>query len=139
MRGCPSLIREIHLVYAQVTVSIRHLWIFGHLSFCSLWDIVKWSVCLFCSPGFQVVGGEASGRQDLGTLISSITPGGPADLNGCLKPGMKVERGEERSDLFSIFIIVLWIFWLKAKHFSWEIYIIHRNLLHNNHKRFKPL
>ncbi|XP_051733435.1 tyrosine-protein phosphatase non-receptor type 13-like isoform X3 [Ctenopharyngodon idella] len=37
--------------------------------------------------GFQVVGGEASGRQDLGTLISSITPGGPADLNGCLKPG----------------------------------------------------
>ncbi|XP_051533072.1 tyrosine-protein phosphatase non-receptor type 13 isoform X2 [Myxocyprinus asiaticus] len=37
--------------------------------------------------GFQVVGGENSGRQDLGTLISSITPGGPADINGCLKPG----------------------------------------------------
>ncbi|XP_048022875.1 tyrosine-protein phosphatase non-receptor type 13 isoform X3 [Megalobrama amblycephala] len=37
--------------------------------------------------GFQVVGGENSGRHDLGTLISSITPGGPADLNGCLKPG----------------------------------------------------
>ncbi|XP_049909066.1 tyrosine-protein phosphatase non-receptor type 13 isoform X1 [Epinephelus moara] len=37
--------------------------------------------------GFQVVGGENSGRMDLGTIISSITPGGPADLNGCLKPG----------------------------------------------------
>ncbi|XP_034565082.1 tyrosine-protein phosphatase non-receptor type 13 isoform X2 [Notolabrus celidotus] len=37
--------------------------------------------------GFQVVGGENSGRVDLGTIISSITPGGPADVNGCLKPG----------------------------------------------------
>ncbi|XP_077050302.1 tyrosine-protein phosphatase non-receptor type 13 isoform X6 [Siphateles boraxobius] len=37
--------------------------------------------------GFQVVGGENCGRQDLGSLISSITPGGPADINGCLKPG----------------------------------------------------
>ncbi|XP_017263263.1 tyrosine-protein phosphatase non-receptor type 13 isoform X2 [Kryptolebias marmoratus] len=37
--------------------------------------------------GFQVVGGENSGRADLGTFISSITPGGPADLDGCLKPG----------------------------------------------------
>uniref|UniRef100_A0A673HUJ7 Tyrosine-protein phosphatase non-receptor type 20 n=1 Tax=Sinocyclocheilus rhinocerous TaxID=307959 RepID=A0A673HUJ7_9TELE len=37
--------------------------------------------------GFQVVGGENSGRQDLGTIISSITPGGPAEINGCLKPG----------------------------------------------------
>ncbi|KAM3599920.1 uncharacterized protein V6R79_013813 [Siganus canaliculatus] len=37
--------------------------------------------------GFQVVGGEDSGRTDLGTIISSITPGGPADVNGCLKPG----------------------------------------------------
>ncbi|XP_008295321.1 tyrosine-protein phosphatase non-receptor type 13 isoform X2 [Stegastes partitus] len=36
--------------------------------------------------GFQVVGGENSGRTDLGTIISSITPGGPADVNGCLKP-----------------------------------------------------
>uniref|UniRef100_A0A671LXJ2 Tyrosine-protein phosphatase non-receptor type 20 n=1 Tax=Sinocyclocheilus anshuiensis TaxID=1608454 RepID=A0A671LXJ2_9TELE len=35
----------------------------------------------------NVVGGENSGRQDLGTIISSITPGGPADINGCLKPG----------------------------------------------------
>lgn len=40
-----------------------------------------------CSPGFQVVGGESSGRMDLGTIISSITPGGPADVNGSLKPG----------------------------------------------------
>ncbi|KAK5617687.1 hypothetical protein CRENBAI_001665 [Crenichthys baileyi] len=37
--------------------------------------------------GFQVVGGENSGRTNLGTIISSITPGGPADLNGHLKPG----------------------------------------------------
>ncbi|XP_034402864.1 tyrosine-protein phosphatase non-receptor type 13 isoform X5 [Cyclopterus lumpus] len=37
--------------------------------------------------GFQVVGGENSGRMDLGTIISSITPGSPADVNGCLKPG----------------------------------------------------
>lgn len=40
--------------------------------------------------GFQVVGGEYSGRPDLSTIISSITPGGPADLDGCLKPGMTV-------------------------------------------------
>ncbi|XP_054468275.1 tyrosine-protein phosphatase non-receptor type 13 isoform X2 [Anoplopoma fimbria] len=37
--------------------------------------------------GFQVVGGENSGRTDLGTIISSVTPGGPADVNGSLKPG----------------------------------------------------
>uniref|UniRef100_A0A6Q2WWW7 Tyrosine-protein phosphatase non-receptor type 13 n=1 Tax=Esox lucius TaxID=8010 RepID=A0A6Q2WWW7_ESOLU len=37
--------------------------------------------------GFQIVGGENSGRVDLGTFISSITPGGPADVNGILKPG----------------------------------------------------
>lgn len=45
--------------------------------------------CL-CSAGFQVVGGENSSRVDLGTIISSITPGGPADVNGCLKPGRPV-------------------------------------------------
>uniref|UniRef100_A0A8C9WDL8 Tyrosine-protein phosphatase non-receptor type 20 n=1 Tax=Scleropages formosus TaxID=113540 RepID=A0A8C9WDL8_SCLFO len=38
-------------------------------------------------PGFQIVGGENSGRTDLGTFVSSITPGGPADINGALKPG----------------------------------------------------
>ncbi|KAM8871469.1 tyrosine-protein phosphatase non-receptor type 13 isoform 1-T1 [Synchiropus picturatus] len=37
--------------------------------------------------GFQVVGGGSSGRSDLGTIISCITPGGPADLDGRLKPG----------------------------------------------------
>uniref|UniRef100_A0A8C9VJ07 Tyrosine-protein phosphatase non-receptor type 20 n=1 Tax=Scleropages formosus TaxID=113540 RepID=A0A8C9VJ07_SCLFO len=37
--------------------------------------------------GFQIVGGENSGRTDLGTFVSSITPGGPADINGALKPG----------------------------------------------------
>lgn len=33
------------------------------------------------------MGGDNSGRSDPGTIISSITPGGPADVNGCLKPG----------------------------------------------------
>ncbi|CAL8327342.1 unnamed protein product [Boreogadus saida] len=37
--------------------------------------------------GFQIAGGEDSGRMDLGTIVSAITPGGPADLNSCLKPG----------------------------------------------------
>ncbi|XP_006867830.1 PREDICTED: tyrosine-protein phosphatase non-receptor type 13 [Chrysochloris asiatica] len=37
--------------------------------------------------GFQVIGGEKMGRLDLGVFISSVTPGGPADLHGCLKPG----------------------------------------------------
>ncbi|XP_056146193.1 tyrosine-protein phosphatase non-receptor type 13 isoform X1 [Lampris incognitus] len=37
--------------------------------------------------GFQIVGGGNSARMDLGTIISSITPGGPADVNGFLKPG----------------------------------------------------
>uniref|UniRef100_A0A8C7Q3R0 Tyrosine-protein phosphatase non-receptor type 13 n=1 Tax=Oncorhynchus mykiss TaxID=8022 RepID=A0A8C7Q3R0_ONCMY len=37
--------------------------------------------------GFQIVGGQNFGHVDLGTFISSITPGGPADINGCLKPG----------------------------------------------------
>ncbi|XP_027625669.1 tyrosine-protein phosphatase non-receptor type 13 isoform X3 [Tupaia chinensis] len=37
--------------------------------------------------GFHIIGGEKMGRLDLGVFISSITPGGPADLDGCLKPG----------------------------------------------------
>ncbi|XP_029411167.1 tyrosine-protein phosphatase non-receptor type 13 isoform X1 [Nannospalax galili] len=37
--------------------------------------------------GFQVIGGEKMGRLDLGVFISSVTPGGPADLDGCLQPG----------------------------------------------------
>ncbi|XP_044159764.1 tyrosine-protein phosphatase non-receptor type 13 isoform X7 [Bufo gargarizans] len=37
--------------------------------------------------GFQIMGGETTGKLDLGIFISSITPGGPADLDGCLKPG----------------------------------------------------
>ncbi|XP_029455078.1 LOW QUALITY PROTEIN: tyrosine-protein phosphatase non-receptor type 13 [Rhinatrema bivittatum] len=39
------------------------------------------------SLGFQIVGGENTGKLELGTFISSITPGGPADLDGSLKPG----------------------------------------------------
>ncbi|KAL6469588.1 hypothetical protein MHYP_G00207070, partial [Metynnis hypsauchen] len=37
--------------------------------------------------GFQISGVENSGRVDLGTIVSSITPGGPADLDSSLKPG----------------------------------------------------
>ncbi|KAM9734915.1 tyrosine-protein phosphatase non-receptor type 13 isoform 2-T2 [Menidia menidia] len=37
--------------------------------------------------GFQVTGGENAGRSEPNTIISSITPGGPADVNGCLRPG----------------------------------------------------
>ncbi|XP_032962291.1 tyrosine-protein phosphatase non-receptor type 13 isoform X8 [Rhinolophus ferrumequinum] len=40
-----------------------------------------------CGLGFQIIGGEKMGRLDLGVFISSVTPGGPADLDGCLKPG----------------------------------------------------
>ncbi|XP_057215875.1 tyrosine-protein phosphatase non-receptor type 13 isoform X2 [Triplophysa rosa] len=40
-----------------------------------------------CGLGFQIVDGQNSGQQDLGPLISSITPGGPADIDGRLKPG----------------------------------------------------
>lgn len=54
----------------------------------SVYMYVLTSVCAcVCPLGFQVVGGEESGRTDPGTIISSITPGGPADLNGCLNPG----------------------------------------------------
>ncbi|XP_064164989.1 tyrosine-protein phosphatase non-receptor type 13 isoform X1 [Anguilla rostrata] len=40
-----------------------------------------------CGLGFQIVGGESAGRMGPGTFISSISPGGPADINGYLKPG----------------------------------------------------
>ncbi|KAH0615819.1 hypothetical protein JD844_026370, partial [Phrynosoma platyrhinos] len=36
--------------------------------------------------GFQITGGERTGKLDLGIFIHSITPGGPADLEGSLKP-----------------------------------------------------
>ncbi|XP_053112418.1 tyrosine-protein phosphatase non-receptor type 13 isoform X1 [Hemicordylus capensis] len=37
--------------------------------------------------GFQITGGEKTGKLDLGIFILSVTPGGPADLQGSLKPG----------------------------------------------------
>nr|XP_033818902.1 tyrosine-protein phosphatase non-receptor type 13 isoform X2 [Geotrypetes seraphini] len=37
--------------------------------------------------GFQIVGGENTGKLDLGIFVSSVTPGGPADVGGSLKPG----------------------------------------------------
>lgn len=68
------------------SLSLTQLFFKNHAFQCmpACWHLV----CAgFSSPGFQVVGGENSGRSDLGTIISSITPGGPADVNGCLKPG----------------------------------------------------
>uniref|UniRef100_A0A8C9L7V3 Tyrosine-protein phosphatase non-receptor type 13 n=1 Tax=Pavo cristatus TaxID=9049 RepID=A0A8C9L7V3_PAVCR len=40
--------------------------------------------------GFQIVGGEKTGKLDLGIFIHSITPGGPADVEGSLKPGHRL-------------------------------------------------
>uniref|UniRef100_A0A669PST2 Tyrosine-protein phosphatase non-receptor type 13 n=1 Tax=Phasianus colchicus TaxID=9054 RepID=A0A669PST2_PHACC len=40
--------------------------------------------------GFQIVGGEKTGKLDLGIFIHSVTPGGPADLEGSLKPGHRL-------------------------------------------------
>uniref|UniRef100_A0A670Z297 Tyrosine-protein phosphatase non-receptor type 13 n=1 Tax=Pseudonaja textilis TaxID=8673 RepID=A0A670Z297_PSETE len=37
--------------------------------------------------GFEITGGEKTGKFDLGIFIHSVTPGGPADLQGSLKPG----------------------------------------------------
>ncbi|XP_043534741.1 FERM and PDZ domain-containing protein 2 isoform X3 [Chiloscyllium plagiosum] len=37
--------------------------------------------------GFQIVGGERTGKLDLGIFITSITPGGPADKDGRVKEG----------------------------------------------------
>ncbi|KAG8134361.1 hypothetical protein E2320_007483 [Naja naja] len=37
--------------------------------------------------GFEIAGGEKTGKFDLGIFIHSVTPGGPADLQGSLKPG----------------------------------------------------
>ncbi|XP_019381501.1 PREDICTED: tyrosine-protein phosphatase non-receptor type 13 isoform X2 [Gavialis gangeticus] len=40
--------------------------------------------------GFRIVGGEKAGKLDLGIFIHSIIPGGPADLEGSLKPGHRL-------------------------------------------------
>ncbi|XP_069092215.1 tyrosine-protein phosphatase non-receptor type 13 isoform X3 [Pleurodeles waltl] len=37
--------------------------------------------------GFKITGGENAGKLDLGIFISSIIPGGPAHLDGCLQTG----------------------------------------------------
>lgn len=46
------------------------------------------------SIGFQIVGGEKTGKLDLGIFIHSVTPGGPADVEGTLKPGEWCEKGK---------------------------------------------
>ncbi|XP_077033116.1 tyrosine-protein phosphatase non-receptor type 13 isoform X4 [Agelaius phoeniceus] len=40
--------------------------------------------------GFQIIGGEKTGKLDLGIFIHSVIPGGPADLEGTLKPGHRL-------------------------------------------------
>uniref|UniRef100_A0A8C4V7Y1 Tyrosine-protein phosphatase non-receptor type 13 n=1 Tax=Falco tinnunculus TaxID=100819 RepID=A0A8C4V7Y1_FALTI len=40
--------------------------------------------------GFQIVGGEKTGKLDLGIFIHSVIPGGPADLEGSLRPGHRL-------------------------------------------------
>uniref|UniRef100_A0A673Y2E4 Tyrosine-protein phosphatase non-receptor type 20 n=1 Tax=Salmo trutta TaxID=8032 RepID=A0A673Y2E4_SALTR len=50
-----------------------------------LWS-VHTNLLSLSTTGLQIVGGQNSGHVDLGTFISSITPGGPADVNGSLKP-----------------------------------------------------
>ncbi|XP_051474720.1 tyrosine-protein phosphatase non-receptor type 13 isoform X4 [Apus apus] len=40
--------------------------------------------------GFQIIGGEKTGKLDLGIFIHSVIPGGPADLEGSLKPGHRL-------------------------------------------------
>ncbi|XP_025897082.1 tyrosine-protein phosphatase non-receptor type 13 isoform X2 [Nothoprocta perdicaria] len=40
--------------------------------------------------GFHIIGGEKTGKLDLGIFIHSIVPGGPADLEGSLKPGHRL-------------------------------------------------
>ncbi|XP_074761049.1 tyrosine-protein phosphatase non-receptor type 13 isoform X6 [Athene noctua] len=40
--------------------------------------------------GFQIVGGEKTGKLDLGIFIHSVIPGGPADLEGSLKSGHRL-------------------------------------------------
>ncbi|XP_067846546.1 tyrosine-protein phosphatase non-receptor type 13 isoform X2 [Heptranchias perlo] len=37
--------------------------------------------------GFQIVGGEKTGKLDLGIFVTTIMPGGPAELDGRLNPG----------------------------------------------------
>ncbi|XP_041051917.1 tyrosine-protein phosphatase non-receptor type 13 isoform X1 [Carcharodon carcharias] len=37
--------------------------------------------------GFQIVGGEKTGKLDMGIFVTTIMPGGPAELDGSLNPG----------------------------------------------------
>lgn len=73
--------------------------------FCLLWstslcwanfDSAHWRMCMLWpfSIGFQIVGGEKTGKLDLGIFIHSVTPGGPADVEGSLKPGEWCEKGK---------------------------------------------
>ncbi|XP_077332510.1 tyrosine-protein phosphatase non-receptor type 13 isoform X12 [Lithobates pipiens] len=46
--------------------------------------------------GFQIMSGETTGKLDLGIFIGSITPGGPADMDGRLKPDINVLHTGDR-------------------------------------------
>ncbi|XP_072352385.1 tyrosine-protein phosphatase non-receptor type 13 isoform X14 [Scyliorhinus torazame] len=40
--------------------------------------------------GFQIVGGEKTGKLDLGIFVTTIMPGGPAELDRSLNPGDRI-------------------------------------------------
>ena len=40
--------------------------------------------------GITIVGGENTGKLDLGVFVRSVTPGGPADLDGRVRPGDRI-------------------------------------------------
>lgn len=85
------------LDFAHSFTCVRTWLVVNFVEICLMWKTFReyYYFCEFisvlvCVVGFQVVGGENSGRTNLGTIISSITPGGPADLNGLLKPGRRL-------------------------------------------------
>ncbi|XP_074849766.1 tyrosine-protein phosphatase non-receptor type 13 isoform X2 [Carettochelys insculpta] len=47
--------------------------------------------------GFEIVGEEQTGKLDLGIFIHSLIPGGPAELDGSLKPGDRLISVNSRS------------------------------------------
>uniref|UniRef100_A0A673Y2H1 Tyrosine-protein phosphatase non-receptor type 20 n=1 Tax=Salmo trutta TaxID=8032 RepID=A0A673Y2H1_SALTR len=67
-----------------------------------LWS-VHTNLLSLSTTGLQIVGGQNSGHVDLGTFISSITPGGPADVNGSLKPGQILTNAMQRYSMAASF------------------------------------
>uniref|UniRef100_A0A673Y281 Tyrosine-protein phosphatase non-receptor type 20 n=1 Tax=Salmo trutta TaxID=8032 RepID=A0A673Y281_SALTR len=75
-------------------VAMRHAVVTTDSRGTELWS-VHTNLLSLSTTGLQIVGGQNSGHVDLGTFISSITPGGPADVNGSLKPGDRLISATE--------------------------------------------